>query len=60
MRGDGSEVVGAVMEGSGVILGVENLNKLSRSSEDLLGNNSEVIAKADKGKMKSLRKKCFI
>lgn len=44
------------MEGSGVILGVENLKKLSRSSEDLLGNNSEVIAKADKGKMKSLRK----
>lgn len=48
------------MEGSGVILGVENLKKLSRSSEDLLGNNSEDIAKADKGKMKSLRKKCFI
>lgn len=48
------------MEGSGAILGVENLKKLYRSSEGLWGNYSEGIAQACEGKMKSIRKKCFI
>lgn len=60
LHGDGSRVAGAVMEGSGAILGVENLKKLYRSSEGLWGNYTEGIAQACEGKMKSIRKKCFI